>query len=1058
MTHHSRNGRWRIGRVSRGLGSTGGIALALTLGLAAVTPSLARAQNGTVSGRVTASGGGPIANAQVTVQGTALGIATGADGTFTLLVPAGQRTIRVLAIGYKVGTLQVTVPPNGTATANLELTRSVLNLDEVVVTGTGGEATRRELGNSITAINVSANVKDVPTNVDQLLQARTAGLTVMQSGAAAGSGAQIRLRGVVSVNQSNQPIVYIDGIRVRSEGYERAAPPEGADFTGRGTNMQSSPLDDINPDDIDHIEIIKGAAAATLYGTEASAGVIQIFTKKGTRGAKPRWNVEIDEGMAQSRPFGTPWNPYLNLKPKDSITVTSPTGNLADAQVNIINTNPSQGLCYPNGSNDSTAYQTVAGLSAPVDVVHLPPLDASGNTLPCSWLRNGWRQRYNASVTGGFEQFQYFASGGYENNNGVLPQDNETKLVTRGNFSFDVSDKVRLEWNTSYNHTDIRNTPSGNNAQGLILNVYRAERNYRNSSNPLVIDSLLHQSIKTTLDHLVTGGSVYYTPFPWFSNRLTVGYDLASQENRAVRPFGFVGVPKGRMYTQEYRFTTLTLDYAGNMDYRLTGNLAGTFTVGGQSVTNQRAGTNAFGSDFAGPGDPVVNSAARFVTSEDRLRVVNAGFFFQNTFKLKDRYFLTGGLRIDGNSAFGKSLGLQAYPKVSMSYVLSDEPWFPQSIGEIKLRGSLGYAGRAPGAFDALRTWSPLPSAGLPGFEPNNVGDTLVGPERTRELELGADLGVLNHRLALEFTYYTRTTTDALFNVRQIPSLGFLNSQSANVGKLGSDGIELTANATLVDKAKFGFDLGASIFTNRGRILDLGGATAFSANGGWVQGPDTLANGTVQYFPIAGGDGILIHNKDAIAAPDTTCDPARGDLCAITGLQVLGPQQPTLILGGNFNLRLPGNVTLSARGELQKGAYIFDAASDNALQRSVRWPTCDRANGILDQGGTATDLTAWERIACIASNHSTYIHWQKQDFFKLRDLTLTVPVTKLFQGQVQSASLRVSVQNYFHWYNSDLKLFDPEMNGRDSITDQSRVMNEDVPPPATMTMSLRLTF
>jgi len=197
-----------------------------------------------------------------------------------------------------------------------------------------------------------------------------------------------------------------------------------------------------------------------------------------------------------------------------------------------------------------------------------------------------------------------------------------------------------------------------------------------------------------------------------------------------------------------------------------------------------------------------------------------------------------------------------------------------------------------------------------------------------------------------------------------------------------------------------------------------------------------------------------------------------GDLCGSNGFQVFGPQQPTMILGGNVDFRLPGNITLSARGELQKGAYIYDAASDNALQRSVRWPTCVRANGIIGlvQAGDPTlsstqaanqatqYMTAWEQLACVPTNYDSYINSYKQDFFKLRDLTLTVPVTGLFRGEASNATLRLSVQNYFHWYNSDLKLFDPEMNNRDSIGSQFRVINEDVPPPATVTLSLRLTF
>src|SRR5204863_9374938 len=143
--------------------------------------------------------------------------------------------------------------------------------------------------------------------------------------------------------------------------------------------------------------------------------------------------------------------------------------------------------------------------------------------------------------------------------------------------------------------------------------------------------------------------------------------------------------------------------------------------------------TTAYGEGFPGPGPLVVSNAAIFVASESRLRVINAGFFFQNVFKLRDRYFLTGGLRFDGNSAFGRALGLQVYPKISGSYVISEEPFWPQTLGELKLRGSLGWSGRAPGAFDALRTWLACTSNNPSWFLPWTIGNPDVGPERTRE-------------------------------------------------------------------------------------------------------------------------------------------------------------------------------------------------------------------------------------------------------------------------------------------------------------------------------------
>src|SRR6266496_46603 len=452
---------------------------------------LLAAQTGTIEGAVkNAVTGDAIVGAEVTIGGTNMGTRTGTGGRFTLVnVAAGLREIRVLAIGYKVATVPVTVTADQVNTVDVALTVSVLQLDAVVVTGTAGQARVREVGNSIAQVNVS-QVKDPPVNMDQLLQARAPGLNVMQTSGMAGEGAQIRLRGAVSVSQSNQPIVYVDGVRVRSEGYRRNRPPFDDSNGFRGANYQASPLNDINPADVDRVEIIKGAAASTLYGTEAAAGVIQIFTKHGLAGV-PRWTFEVGQGFSQLRPFGTDSVPYLNLRPAGNVN----------------------GQCH----------------QAPV--------------AGCSWIRNASRQRFSGSVSGGTSGFQYFVSGNWEDNDGVLPLDNEQKLGTRGNFSFNLMDNLKFDWNTAYSKTDLSNTPSGNNAQGLTLNVYRAEQNYRNSSDPRVLDSLLNQSLTTGVQRLTSGGTVTYTPIPWFTNRFTVGYDVAQQENRNLRPFAFTRHP-----------------------------------------------------------------------------------------------------------------------------------------------------------------------------------------------------------------------------------------------------------------------------------------------------------------------------------------------------------------------------------------------------------------------------------------------------------------------------------------------------------------------------------
>jgi TonB-linked SusC/RagA family outer membrane protein len=974
--------------------------------------SPAQAQTGTVQGQVTAaSTGRAIEGARVSVVGTSIGTVTDADGMYVLLnVPPGSRQLQISAIGFSMGTLALDVT-TGTTTANAEVTASVLRLDEVVVTGTAGQARRREVGNSIAQIDVS-RIAAPPQNVENLLQGRAAGVNITSGAGMAGSGSQIRLRGAVSVSQTNQPLIYIDGVRIENQGYLKNVPPVG--YNGRSGNVSASPLNDINPNDIERIEVIKGAAASTLYGTDASAGVIQIFTKRGTQG-RARWDLQIDQGMTVMRPFGTDNNPYLNMKPcNEGVTCSD-----------IWSQNSAVGTCDEENPN-----------------VH------------CAWVRQGYRQKYSGSVRGGLGAFGYFVSGGLEDYDGVLLQDNEKRLSTRGNFNFDLFDQVRIDWNTSYSNTRIQNTAAGNNAHGITLNVFRAERNYVQSLEPDLLAPLLNQEITTEIDRLITGGTVTYTPFPSFTNKFTIGYDLANQENRNLRPFGFVSAPGGILSDQQVKFQTLTADYAGSINFGLTDDIRSTFSFGGQSVARELISTVAYGEDFPGPGVPTVSNASLYVANESRERTVTAGFFLQNLFSIKDRYFLTGGIRFDGNSAFGSSLGLEAYPKAQGSWVISDESFWPQDlISEMKLRAAVGIAGRSPGAFDAVRTWNPTPHNFEPSFLPQNVGNDSIGPERTREIELGMDAGFFSNRVSAEFTWYNQRTSDALFLVRNIPSLGFGGSQLANVGVIKNSGIELSLNAIVFDAPDWGLDLGFNIYTNNSQVLDLGDAVPFAVGGGgWVE----------EGHPVMAARGIKLSDPNALEDPvECADDGSNAGACNFTRFQIFGPQQPTKIFTGNVMVRLPKGVRVSARGEFQGGHYIYDGPTGNALSRSVRWPTCEAAYQLIDAGQN-DQLNLRQRMECIPSNHEFDLHWYKADFFKLRDLTLQIPMDWAIPS-TNSAVLSLSAQNYVRWRNSDLRVFDSEMFGnggttRSGVDDQVAAITEHVPSPAVLTASLRVSF
>ena len=1001
--------------------------LAVTL-----SPALAfgQAQTGTVTGTVTGDGGRALTGAQVLLVGTGLGTRAGENGRYTIVnVPPGTYRVRAAMLGHRPVELQAAVTAGETVTRDFTMKAEALGLDALVITGTAGAARAREVGNAVGQVNM-ATVQESPSNVGSLLQGKVAGMTVMPSSAMAGSGSMIRLRGNVSVAVSNQPLIYVDGVRLRSDGYQRNVPFTGSDL--RSGNDIASPLNDINPADIERIEVIKGAAAATLYGTEAAAGVIQIFTKSGHSG-RPEWTFETDQGFAHSLKFGP--DPST-APPGDTIfgcaTNVAPVGCQGTIQL-YRDSFPSRFSGLP-----TRGISRAGGTSS---YLFIDP-----------WLRKGYRQRYAMSVGGGGEALRYFVSGSMSDEDGVLPNDNEQKNVFRGNFSFTPLANVLFNWNTAYTNDQIANTAAGNNAHGLTLNAFRRDRNYASNDRPEVVAEMLKQELTSEIHHLITGGTVSWSPMTNLTNKFTVGWDLAQIENRNLRPFGFVSAPTGIISNRRNEYQTLTFDYVGNYSRSLMQSLRGTLSWGGQSVMTDNRETSAYGENFPGPGEPTVASGGTTLGYEERQRVVNAGFFGQTMFDLKDRYFLTLGARVDGNSAFGEDFGLQTYPKASFSWVASDEAFWPSFTPEMKLRAAWGQSGRAPRAFDATRTWEQVGWGGQPAFYPRNVGNPNLGPERTSELELGFDAALLDGRITTEFTYYSRKIDDALFEVRQIPSLGNPNAQNDNVGRMQSSGIELLANASVFRRGEIEWSVGGSMYTSKTEVLSLGGATEFSlGNFGYIA--------VGEQIPMIMTD-FCIENPDApaplvggVPTPTVITRAANPGACKH------GPNLPTKTFGAHTTLSLPYGMTFNARGEYMGGHYMYDGAAFNAVTRSVRWPGCYDFYR-LQEAGRAAEARAIDVARCmvVANSRDSYFVYPA-DFFKIRDISLGFQVPDRFlRGGARSARIVLAGHNIWKWVNDDFPVFDPETNNNGGFDSRVRSILEHVPPPATYTASMRVTF
>lgn len=978
------------GAVTRSAAAGPTIFLAVAAAVFLALPAAVHAQGtGQVSGQVTsAANGQPMDGAQVVVQGTEIGGLTDADGQYSLRgVPTGEQTIQVQLIGYERASQTVTVQAGQTATADFQLSQQALDMEEIVVTGQAGQAQRREIGNAVSQISAE-QLQETPVTTESVLQGQSSGLVISEVSGSAGSGSTIRLRGNTSVTQGNQPLIYIDGVRIRSEGYPKNVPPVG--YSGRSANVAASPLNDINPRSIERVEIIKGAAATTLYGTEASAGVIQIFTQSGSEGGGPRISGEIGGSMDHMQAFGPSPDLFQQQQFKDQAT------------------------------------------------------DEFSHMLMDPWFRNSLGHNYSMSVRGGIQDVSYFVSGDYSNDRAPMPVDWTGSGSIRGNFGFDVADNLHLDFRTSYNKRDIRQTPSGNNAHGLTLQAYRRDRNYVGTDEKAVIDSVLHYDIRQGIDHVTSGATFRWQPSTDISHRFTAGYDRASTENRQVRPFGFILAPQGIMSNTRFTSETLTLDYAGSFSTDLSNALSTEFSIGGQYIIESESDVTGYAEDFPGPSVPTISTGGLTLGRESRIEEHTAGFFAQNRLGIQDRVFLTTGLRFDGNSAFGQGItwdALVMYPKVSASYLISEEEFFPETFSAFKLRGAWGMSGRSPGVFDAVKTWEAVQFGQSPGFLPQNLGNPTLEPEKTSEFEVGFDATFADERVNTEFTWYRSRTFDALLPVRQIPSQGGWGDQAENVGEMSNAGIELSLNGTVVRGDDWRWTLGGNLSTNYSNVEDLGGAASFST------GVVTFVR---EGHPVPVVVGDVVTNPDANAAPDYQ-------------EQEIGPNQPTLTVQPSTTIRGPGGVTLRARGEFQGGHYIYDGATENGIIRSVRWATCLEQHAVaLDQGNLG-QLTAHERARClpddIVSSGAPFIY--PGDFFKLRNLSLQVPLTNVLSNVyagLGNASLTLSARNAVRWLNDDWPIFDPEMGSNVGHLDFDRQISEHVPPAATYSARLQFSF
>ena len=954
-----------------------GTSKASSLGAAIALLAIARvatAQDAAVAGIVVAERSLlPVAGALVVADDTTRRAITDANGRFRLVVPASESVaLHVRRLGFRPLRRTVRI---GAGDLRLVLSEVAVELGATVITGTSATTERRALGNAVISVEAPEVVqRGSVSTVQELLEGRAPGVVIQPGSGNVGSGGRITVRGGTSLALDNQPLLYVDGVRANNG---QATGPVNQ-FFSPGPIAR---INDFDPDDIERVEIIKGPAAATLYGTEASTGVINVITKKGAVGPA-RWTFGTR--------LGSTWFPD------------------------------------PEGRFPVNYGRDLAGNVVSIDIVERE--NARGTPI----FARGTSQAYHLGVSGGTEQLRYYLSGGYESSDGIERANQLRKHSARVNVTVTPTDRLTLEASIGQLGGPTRLSPEGSSGSRVRATMSATTSTLPGSggdttrrgfavSLPEEYDLFFaHGGMwEQDVDRLTGSLRVEHRTLGWLSQRLRAGYDRTGTTNTAFYPrvdallgkspyglredgFKEVTVSNGKYYT---------LDYAATATRGLGRALRSSTSLGAQYYRNATSRVMSSGADFPAEGLTAISSTTGTrLTEEDFIEDKTLGLYAEEIVAWRDRLFVTAALRADDNSAFGENFDRVVYPKAAVSWVASDEPFVrARWLNTLRLRAAYGEAGKQPAAHDALRAYLPVSGPnGAPAVTPLSIGNADLRPERGKEIELGFDAAAFADRISLDLTYYQKRTTDAIVPRELAPSGGVPGVQLLNIGEIRNSGVELLARGTAWRSERVGWDLSLSLATNHNSVVRLGDPSLESLPAGRYRAhrPGYPAGAWFEQRVVSADmspTGVTSNVK---------CDDGRGGAAPCAGadgnygtpddapLVYLGRTIPRVTGAAGSTVTLFGRrLRLNALVDFKTGHHKLDG---NSLGR------CSN-NGRCRENFFPTEFDA-RRIASIATN-GRIVDFVIVDasFAKLRELSATWTLPDRWASALRASHVSVSL-------------------------------------------------
>ncbi|MBA2685815.1 MAG: SusC/RagA family TonB-linked outer membrane protein [Gemmatimonadaceae bacterium] len=859
-------------------------------------PAFAAAQEAvTITGRVTsAEGGAPLGTASVTVEGMGSVTLTRDDGRYTLVVPAArahgqQATITARLIGYKAKAATITLA--GNVTQDFALDINPLRLGEIVVTGVGLTSSTEKLGTAISTIDSTLITKSHENNVVEALAGKTPGVNVTSQSGDPGSSAYIRIRGIKSLSGDAQPLFVVDGVPIDNSVMTAEDPTAGVAAPNRAA--------DINPNDIETVTILKGAASAAIYGARAADGVILITTKSGHAG-------------------GTHYSLGSNYS-FDKVNRKIPLQT-----------------AFAQGSHGVTAVCNAPGCRLSSSSFGAPITDGTPIYNHFDEIfETGHNSDNTLSASGGNDKTVFYLSAGYTNQSGIItgPNDTYKRSTIRLKASHHLFDRLTVGGNISYVDGRGQFVQKGSNTSGLMLGAMRTTPTFNNKyyidsttqtqrsyryPEPVLFDNtsgrgydnpffVIYNDLNTAETNRAYGNiNLNYDATDWLKIDYTLGADYYNNQLLDAQAQSSSSFAPGQVFRTDGNNLQIDHNLTATASHTFSPSFSGTFTLGQNLNARRFRETDVNGQNLVAATPFNLQNTTAWIPTEFKSLVHSESYFGQATADLFNQLYLTAAVRNDGFSTFGESNPRAWYPKASVAWQFTNALGKTDQKGIFsfgKIRAAYGETGKEPDVYSVNTVDIPggffgtgfgdflnatqQGNGGL--FSNGRLGNPNIKPEREKEFETGLDLGFLDQKVDVALTYYNEKSVDVILPV-PIPLTSGFGTQLLNGAKISNKGYEVSANVRPITRPNFSWDFGVQWSRNQTKILDLKGAE-FVSNVAQFGGTFAGASGAATLghdIGLRGNDFIRCGRGLSVGlSTDTLSHPIDSEFCQGKGKNAL---------------------------------------------------------------------------------------------------------------------------------------------------------------------------